>query len=250
MGADIVGYRQCPLQDELGPEEFFVKVKLRGYKEVIEARVPEEKRATIPIVVRVGDSRRMLHYLDICEEVAGFEEGIPECAECPLSGGAPVGCYHSITYPVDAAFERLVFDFFVEQLPRKDSICDQIYRDIIARIPADGTGWHVRRGGEGGQGLLAELAEPLVHTWGKRGAKRRIDSAQILQALFIPLEHPALVVAYCRLFSELIELADQRGEEDALAGSRTLAEVRRLKPFFFEMLEGAIEEGWVVLTDA
>ena len=153
-----------------------------------------------------------------------------------------------MVYPVDAAFERLVFEFFVSQVETRDSICDQLYRDIVSRVPTAGTGWHDRRGDDARTGALAQLAQPLVHKWGGFLAKKRIDSAQILQSLFINLDRPALVVGYSRFWGELLAFAATRGV--TTADSPALAAVIRFRTMLLAAAAHSITDGWTVFADA
>jgi hypothetical protein len=205
MGADLIGWRDCPLQRPLGPRGFLGKLKMRTYLRVIETQVPPEQRETVKVTVVVNDRDRQLGYPEIREQAETFQRGIPECAQCPLSRGEQLGCYHFITYPVDAAFEEVAFAFFVSQVAVKDSIQDQIYRDIVSKQPAQSSDWHTRRGP---QGALAQRPQPLLHTWGGIFGKKKVDSAQLLASLFVPLESPAIVVGYARLFRELVQYVD------------------------------------------
>ncbi|HUJ61197.1 MAG TPA: hypothetical protein VLX92_21985 [Kofleriaceae bacterium] len=204
MGADLIGWRDCELQRPLGPQGFLGKLKMKSYLRVIESQVPEGQRDGVKVTVVVNDRQRELGYPEIREQAETFQRGIPACAQCPLSGGTPLGCYRYVTYPVDAAFEELAFELFTSQLPTKDSISDQIYRDIVSRQPQD-TGWHTRRGPKG---PLARRPQPLVHAWGGLFSKKRVDSAQLLASLFIPLESPPLVVGYARFWRELVAFID------------------------------------------
>jgi hypothetical protein len=137
----------------------------------------------------------------------------------------------------------------------------------------------------GGDGTLAELEPPLVHRWGKGKGKRRVDSAQLMTALFIALDQPALVVAYARFFSEFLGFVDDRlkrslgadgetveihvmveGELDgqaaakqavdalsdlsAIASSRTIAELRDISSLLLSAVPGALSEGWGVVVDS
>ncbi len=196
MGADYIGFRGCELQRSLGVEGFLGKLKLRAYKSAIEAQVPESERATVKVQVQVtGRPPQTLSYGGICQELDTFARGSAECPSCPVGGGAPVGCYRYVGYPVDAITEELAFAFFCEGLDTPDTIADQLYRDIVSRVPL-GSGWHTQR-----PGPLAELPAPFVYT---SPGGRRVDSAQLLAAMFITLDHPALVVAYARFFHELL----------------------------------------------
>lgn len=282
MGADFIGWRNCRLQAELGQDGFLGKLKLRAYKAAIEQQVPEDRWEAVEVLVRVtGRPDRVLRYGTISMELAAFERGIPECAACPLSDGKALGCYRYVTYPVDAAAERLMFEFFAKGVEESGSIVEQLYRDVISQIDEE-SGWYRNRGGEG---TLAELDMPLVHKWGRGRTQDRIDSAQVIAAMFISLEDPTLVVAYARLWIELFEYIDHKlreagvqllgdvleihvdGGSDPQAGSiavqavsslelareisqsRTLQELRHVASMVAASVEGALEEGWTVVID-
>lgn len=207
MGADYIGFRGCDLQRSLGVEGFLGKLKLRAYKGAIEAQVPEDQRATVQVQVQVTcRPPQALSYGGICQELDTFARGSAECPSCPVGGGAPVGCYRYVGYPVDAITEEVAFAFFCAGLDVPDSIADQLYRDVVSRVP-QGSGWHTQR-----PGPLAELPSPFVYT---SPGGRRVDSAQLLAAMFITLEHPALVVAYARFFHELLGYVDRERERVA-----------------------------------
>jgi len=209
MGADLIGWRSCALQRELGPDGFLGKLKLRSYRAMIEQQVPPAQRAGVKVTVQVtGRPPRILGYPEIVAESDDFRAGIPECADCPLSSGRPLGCYQYVTYPVDAQAEELIFAFFTSQVTTRDSICDQLYRDVVSRVPASGTGWHDNRGAPG---TLAMRPEPLRHKWGGLFSKKTVDSAQVLRSLFLPLDSVPLIVAYARFWTEFLDFARARG---------------------------------------
>ena len=247
MGADIIGWIDCPLQHELSINGFLGKLKLRAYRGAVEANVPEGQRDGIRVQVMTdGREPREISYPQILAELGEFEAGIPECASCPISEGRPLGCYQYVTYPIDATFENLLFDFYVSQVETKDSICNQIYADIISQIPGSGTAWHLRRGNEPGASL-AVAAQPREHKWGGFLSKKRVDSAQMLMASFITLESLPLVAAYTRYFTELMEFANARGVQPQ--ESQTLAEVSRLGTLLMTLLPGAIEGKGMLFVD-
>lgn len=247
MGADIVGWITCPLQRALGPESFIWKLKCTAFKIYADQNVPADRRAEIKIHLS-GTNRQWHHtsYAQLMQEVQGFEQGIPECASCPISGGYPLGCYRYISYPIDEQFEQLVFDFFVSQLPTPDSICDQIFCDVVSKTPSSGTPWHTQRGSHAQQGGLAALPKPLVHQWGGVFSKQRIDSAQILGSLFITLDQPALVAGYTRFWSEFLAYADARGANN----SRTINEIRSAYLMYVSMVPFSLSQNAVVLVEA
>ncbi|HSO32022.1 MAG TPA: hypothetical protein VLT33_05885 [Labilithrix sp.] len=216
------------------------------YRAAIEAQVPAEKRAELRVTVS-GTNRasQELTYGQIVRELEAFEEGIPECSSCPVGGGRPLGCYRYVTYPVDGAFEQLLFDFFVEQLKTPDSIGDQIYRDVVSKQPAQGSSWHLQRGAAE-KGGLATLGRPLVHTWGGFFSRRSVDSAQMLASLFMTIEHPAAVVGYGLFLAELVEFGKSRG---VTKQSATFQEVEHLVPLYLATAPYALEGNGFVLVD-
>jgi hypothetical protein len=202
MGADFVGWRDCSLQRKLGPEGFLQGLKMRSYRSALESQVPAERLATVQVTLVIAGQRQDLTYDEICRQAQVLDQGTAECADCPLANGQTVGCYCYVSYPVDETFERLAFEFFCSQLDTPDSISDQLYRDLVSRVPAAGTAWHEKRGEDPMQGALAVAPEPLFCTWDLGGRSSRVDSAQLLSALFVPLDSPALVVGYARFWNE------------------------------------------------
>ena len=249
MGADIIGWRSCPLQKELGPDGFLAKLKLRAYKSAVESQVPPEKREGVTIQVRINErDTKKLTYREIADGAEAFAKGIPECAACPISARQPLGCYHYINYPVDALAETLLFKFFTQpsQVAQEDSASDQIYQAVVSQVPSSGTGWHTQRGANG---MLAELPVPLAHTWGGFLKKRRVDSAQLMQALFIKLEGPAQIAAYARFWNEFVDYANAL-QSSEVAASRTMAQIRALAKMMLLMTAVALTEGGAVLVDS
>jgi len=248
MGADIVGFIGCPLQNSLGLDGFLAKLKLRTYKVQIEERVPAHQRSQLKVEV-AGSNRatQMLTYDGIVREVSDFEQGIPECANCPISGGRPIGCYRYIKYPIDSLFEKTVFEFFVSQLPIRDSICAQIYQDITSNVPLDSP-WHTERGfSEEGvvAGALAMLPKPFVHEWQEGNLRKRVDSAQVLSSLFISLDRPALTVAYVSFWQQFIEFA-----RDRVTNSPTFDELLRVFPMYMQILPLGLQSRGLIYIEA
>jgi hypothetical protein len=245
MGADIIGWRNCALQKQLGQDGFLGKLKMRAYQRVIEQQVPPEARDKVQVRVKVtGRPDRDLGYAEIRAAADEFARGIPECETCIISRGKPLGCYQYVTYPIDETFEKVVFDFFVSQLGTKDSICDQLYRDVVSKFPPSGTGWHTQRGPNG---PLARRAKPLEHTFGGFFSKKRIDSAQILGSLFFTQEAAPLIVGYGRFYTELVKFA--QGQLGAQHDSRTLHEITDVANFYLSMTASALSEGGTILVD-
>jgi hypothetical protein len=231
------------------------------------------------VVVQVtGRGERRLNHAGILAELGDFERGIPECASCPLAkGGAPVSCYRYVTYPVDAASEKVIFDYFAGKVAEPDSVPNQLWRDIARHVDVE-SAWYQARGEDG---ALAELAEPLRARFTWEGEEHEVDSAQVLASLFgVDLEQPALVVAYALLFKEILEAwrgrvglqedgslelhvdadgADEAElqrrtqaaleEAQALAGARALGEIEDLSPMLLQAAIHAVEDGWTVVVD-
>jgi hypothetical protein len=278
MGADIIGWRGCPLQASLGEEGFLGKLKLRAYARAIEEQVPEAHREKIELVVRVsGRPDRSLRYRDICAEAAAFAEGAPECPACPLGRGRALGCYHYLTYPIDAVSERLIFEYFAADVSTAGGVCDQIHHDVISAIGED-TPWHTGRTGD--ERALATLAQPLAVTWlDAAGATHSVDSAQVLAGLFISLPTRPAVVGYTRFWAELFAFigarlhdagitVDDEGEilrdgrrgaeaggpelEAAreILGSRTLAEAQTMTRMLIALATTEGADDWRLIVDA
>lgn len=252
MGADYLGWRNCSLQAPLGKEGFLRKLKLRAYRRVIEEKVPKEQRDSIRLRVDVlGRGATEMTYPGILEQLGAFEAGAPECKTCPLGNGAPLDCYRYVSYPVDEIAERAIFGFFTSLVAERDSIANQLYRDIASRVPED-SDWYTNRGEDG---MLATLDEPLIFEWDEGDETLAVDSAQILAATFFSLEHPAVLVAYGRYFHELLAWLDRQiGIQPAPVGkaleqSRTLLELREISPMITAAVPYALTEGWEILVD-
>ncbi len=243
MGADIVGWRNCQLQSELGAPGFLSKLKLRMYRGVFETQVPPAERDLVRIMIRVtGRADRELGYRDVVAELASFESGIPECPTCPLSGGKALGCYRYVTFPVDEVFEQISFQHFCADAALQGSPSWQIAQNVIPRIPARGTAWHQRRALDAEQGGLAVLARPLEATIGWQ----RVDSAQVMMAMFITLDSPGPLSAYASFYTGLIAYARQRGALDA---SRSLTEVAQIEPLY-RIASSMAQHGYSIHVDA
>jgi hypothetical protein len=245
MGIDIVGWRNCPLQKRLGQDEFLAKLKLKTYRQAAESLAPN-KLDDLQIKIRItGRPDRTMTYRSICEELTEVFEGIPECDSCPISSGRKLGCYHYITYPLDKTFERLIFEFFIEQVQIKNSVCDQIYRDVIAKLPDDGSSWRFPPG-EASSGSLTPPPETQRHRFDSH-IDSDINSAQILTAIFDSLWDTSRIIAYAIFWDEFIQFTKMCGIGPE--NSRTLAEVLRLGQFFKLVAVGAIVEGGGVIID-
>lgn len=278
MGADYIGWRGCALQESLGSDGFLGKLKLRAYKKVLEEQVPPERRDLVKVTVAVtGRGERAIDYPTIVRELGEFERGIPECADCPLAGGSPIGCYRYVSYPIDAVTEELLFDYFLSKVDEHDSIPNQLWRDIVSQV-GDDTGWHEQRGPDG---ALAELDAPFEASFEYQGEEHTVDSAQLLASLFLSLEQPPMLVAYALFFKQFGEYVRERvglrddgtlqltidgsdspsraeierrskaalDEAQRIVGARTFGEIDALAPMLLQAAVRCVEEGWKVVVD-
>jgi hypothetical protein len=223
VGADFIGFRSCPLQRELGQAGFVQKLKLLMYKRAAEAAVPDpERREALRIRATFGHGRAAVTtYAEIRTSVTGFEEGIPECPSCPLSGGHALGCHASIAFPITAALEEDIFRIVIDSLSVPGSPGDRFYREIIARFDDLPTDWIERRGAE--PGFLASRDAPCVHRWEENGAALELSSADVLASIFCAFDDDDDVRLQCEVLVMLAEQAEQKDVEPALADVARLA---------------------------
>jgi hypothetical protein len=121
MGADIVGWRGCRLQQREGEDGFFRKLKLVAYKREAERQVSGD-RATLTLKIQItGQPEEVLTYPALMDAVGDFEAGIPECVDCPLAERRPLGCYRYVSFPIPAEIEESLAIFAEWQLERGDS---------------------------------------------------------------------------------------------------------------------------------
>ena len=99
-----------------------------------------------------------------------------------------------------------------------------------------------------GNRSLAEADRPLVHEWDEGLFKQRVDSAQILQCLFVAPVDPALVLCYAALWRSLVAFADEVGVGPG--DSRTIAEIRPMAPSLDAVATRVLAEGATILVDA
>ena len=256
MGVSYIGWRDCSLQRALGPEGFQAKLELRAYRSVIEDNVPKGRRESVRLRVSAPSGTRDLGYDDIVSALGEFESGIPDCASCPLADGRPLGCYRHVTYPIDAAFERLLVECFAAHVPDELSAARRLWSVLRPRATRGDGPWHRLRGTS--VGSLAELAEPLWVEWIDERGAHAIDSAALCEALFAPAADPELVFLHARFWNELFAWLDLRlarsvrHEEPAPAAleSRTLREIHHVSELLNSSVERARSEGWRVLVEA
>ena len=189
MGADIIGWRACQLQEREGEDGFFHKLKLVAYKRHAEQTLPEPQRSTTPIKIRVsGQPERVLSYQAISDAVRDFEPGIPLCRSCPFAEGRPLGCYRYVSYPVPAEIEESLVDFAERELARDESplcvLVDQYLEDDQLRALSDG--FRHNRGEI--PGYLASRPEALPLD---TPSFEHVDSADLLTILLAPVREGA-----------------------------------------------------------
>jgi hypothetical protein len=235
MGVAYIGWRDCSLQRALGPEGFQAKLELRAYRSVIEDHVPKERRESVRLRVCAPSGSQDLAYDDIVAALGEFEAGIPDCVSCPLADGRPLGCYRHVTYPIDAAFERLVFQCFTSRLADERSAARQLWPAIIAAHPTGA------RAGAGGGARVTT-----------------IDSAALCEALVASSSDPELVFVHARFWNELFEWLDKRLARSlrdevpvpAALDSRTLREIHHVSELLNASVDRARTQGWRVLVEA
>lgn len=249
MGADYFGFRGCPLQARLGADEFVQGVKLRAHVDALEARRAEIEIDTgerlEDVSVAIEGTAGPAHAFTVRELkiVAGaVGAGIPECKTCPISSGRPLGCHRDVAYPVDAAFERALFDYFVGAVDfpgppyliatdvegRPLTAAGLIHDLVVHELGAEDSPFRLRRGRA--PGALAELPAPLEAELSSRGGER-VDSARVLEAAFGPIESYSALELYAHFFEGFARYAGERPE---LGRSRTVAEVLALASLLSE----------------
>jgi hypothetical protein len=194
MGADILGWRACPLQQELGDDGFFDKLRLLGYKRGADSVLPAGQRENVPVTIRTsGEPVRTMTYGDLVVALGDFPVGIPECPACPLSEGRPIGCGRYLAFPIPASIEESLTAFARPELrDPQGSLFALVTRYLDdERHRALSDGFRRRRGAAAG--YLAARPRPLAIDVDGRP---EIDSADLLTVLIAPFfEGDALALA-------------------------------------------------------
>lgn len=241
MGVDYFGIRPCSLHRSLGRDRFVSLVKASVYLQALEkdrAHIEAQSGCRldtlrIGINSSVGRGRRMT-VAKLRRSLSSFpEHGIAECATCPISGGRGLGCYRYVHYPVDAAFERQLFYYFLAMLG--DDVGDYIAAtDAQGRVLTAGrlvyecvvrdmgykTSWTIRRG-PAEAGGLASLDEPLRATLSDG---YQLSSAAVLHAAFRPIDAPQTLELYTFFYRDFYRWLEAHGVDTTY--SSTLEEVR------------------------
>ncbi len=241
-GVDLIGWRTCKLQKEWGPKRFLLTLRKIGRQalEVAELPPPPANAGSL-----TPDQRKRLQmHQDTRQGAAQFQQGTPECPECPLSGGKPFGCHAFVDYPIDATFERALFTFFERTVAEEGTIAWSLYRDLISKIPAKETAWHTDRGPAGS---LAELDQPMSKEWGFLMWKKHVDTAQIMGAVFFNQSRSALIAALAKFWDEFIE--DARKTSD-FGSSKTLQQFEHVRDLYDNASNaGSVADGISVLAE-
>jgi len=242
-GVDVVGWRACAKQRELGPKRFVLTLKKLGRQAATGRSLPPP---SMSMAVTPEQRRRQQQSQDLRDARTLFDQGTPECAECPISDGKPYGCYTPIDFPIDADAETALFRYFSAQLADERSAAFGIYRDLASKAPPQGTAWHTDRGA-GGE--LAELDAPLVKEWGMLMWKKHLDSAQILGTLFFNQRRLGLISVLAQFWEGF--LAEARATSPDFDRSTTLKQLEVLGELYDRVLElASTTEGVHVLVES
>lgn len=229
---DLVGWRACAKQRELGPKRFAVTLKKMGRQAAAGRSLPPLAGNAMGLTPE--QRRRLQQHQELRQAAATFDQGTPECAACPIADAKPYGCWFGIDCPIDASAEKALFEYFTSQLQDERSPAFGIWRDIASKAPSSGTPWHTDRGPTGD---LAELENPLVKEWGILMWKKRVDSAQLLGALFFSQKRLGLISVFTQFWEGFIEHARTSGAD--FSGSATLKQFEGLSEFYSRVLEHA-----------
>jgi hypothetical protein len=243
-GVDLVGFRSCAKQRELGSKRFAVMLKKLGRQAQVGRSIPPPSMSA---VARTPEQRRRLQQAQELHQAAvTFAEGTPECPECPISEGKPFGCYLAVDFPIDAAAETALFAYFTSQLEDERSASFGIHRDLVSKVPSSGTPWHTSRGPTGD---LAELRAPLFKEWGFLMWKKRVDSAQLLASLFFNQTRLGLISVFSTFWDGFVEHA--RAHAPDFDSSPSLVQLEALSEFYGRVLGHAgANEGTQILVES
>lgn len=221
MGIDVVGWNGCGEGAIESPDDLVDFLKLLAYKRTVDSNVPEAQRKDVTIS---AEDERMT-YGELADALADVESRAGSCRHCFADDAA---CYAFVSYPIDAACEELLFDYFTSSLATAGSPAEQIYRDYLTGETAES--WLDVRSGDD---RLLERGEPLrMEAAGDGGA---VDSTQILEVLFSSIASVEEVTAFGLFWNGFAAFAESRGTT-----SRSVAEVLRLAPLFRQTFTKAL----------
>lgn len=242
MGAHYVVLRGCRLQQSLG-EDFVHLVKRHGQLVHLEGRREEIERVSggrrfddLELTVTgTGRESRKTTIHELRESVALLAD-TSECSECPLAGGRPLGCYRSIPYPVDPAFEEKFFAWFRASLTSADprfviaslpdgttlTAAQLLLEEVLPFVDPDAmTAWESMRGPAESGGIAAR-EEPIE---AELEGGELLSSADALALAFAPaIDGKEALQLYAHLFKGFVEAMSEEGAD--LAGTDTLAHFR------------------------
>jgi hypothetical protein len=231
-GVDLVGWRPCKKQQELGPKRFALTLKRLGRQATDGRSLPPPPASSMSLSPE--QKKRLQQHQELRQAKVQFDQGTPECPACPLSGGGPYGCWVAVDYPIDGVAETALFSYFVAQMDDERSICTSLYRDRVSKIPTEGTPWHKDRGPTGS---LCEMEAPLVRETGFWKWKKHVDSAQILGSLFFNLTRVGTISAFATFWEGFIQHARQTIPDFESSG--TLMQLEHLAHFYVRVAEAA-----------
>jgi hypothetical protein len=228
-GVDVVGWRSCTKQRELGPKRFVLTLKKLGRQASTSRSLPPP---SMSMAVTPEQRRRQQQNQELRDAGVSFDQGTPECAACPISNGKPYGCYIPIDFPIDADAETALFRHFTAKLADEQSAAFGIHRDLVSKAPPQGTAWHTDRG-PGGE--LAELDAPLAKDWGMLMWKKHLDSAQILGTLFFNQRRIGLISAFTQFWESFV--SEARASSPDFERSTTLMQLEALGALYDRVME-------------
>lgn len=232
---DLVGWRSCTKQRELGPKRFAITLKKLAHQATGGRSLPPPSSSVgASIALTPEQRRRQQANQELRQAAVSFEQGTPECPTCPISDGKAYGCYVAIECPIDAVAEVALFRYFTAQLDDERSAGFGIHRDLVAKVPSQGTPWHTDRGPTGD---LAELETPLVKEWGFLLWKKRVDSAQLLGSLFFNQKRIGLISTFAVFWEGFVKEA--RATTTDFDGSPSLVQLEALSHFYERVLQEA-----------
>lgn len=241
MGVDYFGVRSCSLYRSLGVAEAITLIKASLQLEGLEERrsqleaVVGSSLDAMPIRVSGADSSQQITSVSrLRAQIERFPRGgIPECVQCPISGGRGLGCYRYVHHPIDRQFEQHLFSYFVTMLGEDvadyfaaagangvELTAGRLLHELVVSEVDSETPWETRRGSLRVD-ALASLEAPLRARLPDGSV---ISSARVLHAAFHPIDGPASLQLYAWFFRDFYRwLAAEGLHNDA---SRTLGEVR------------------------
>ncbi|MBN2055995.1 hypothetical protein JW905_13790 [bacterium] len=121
---------------------------------------------------------------ELVDRLGIFTDGLAECITCPANVlQRQTGCCGMVETPLIADVENFLHDFFSRELRSRTSLTTRFYETVIATNHGRENLFQSTRG-TGPQQSLVSLRQPLVIKHGSLFKRRRIDTSEILLALF------------------------------------------------------------------